>query len=148
MNDEKIAMLFNKDNNLAYQTLKELLVVSDTSNEVYSYMDTFFTMLDHDNSYVRNRGIYLIAANAKWDVDNIIDNNIQAYLAHMEDDKPITSRQCIKEVVKIARSKPHLIEVIIKALEIATVIYDTSMQSLINKDRKKALQQVKQYIEF
>ncbi len=31
--------------------------------------DSFVEMLDHTNSYIRTRGIILIAANAKWDVD-------------------------------------------------------------------------------
>lgn len=148
MNDPRIDMLFSKDHTKAYEILKELVEESDKSNSFYSYIDIFFEMLQHDNSYIRSRGIFLIAANVKWDIDNKIDNNIQSYLKHMEDDNPITSRQCIKEVIKIAKYKPQLIDVIIKALQTTTVIYADSMQSLIVNDRKKALRQVKQYIEF
>lgn len=148
MNDPRIDMLFSKNQVKAYKILKELLQESDKNNSLYGYIGTYFEMLHHDNSYVRNRGIFLIAANAKWDIENKIDDNINAYLACMEDDNPITSRQCIKEVVKIAKYKPQILAVIIEALQTPTIVYADSMQSLIMKDRKMALRQVTQYMDF
>ncbi|WP_312441038.1 hypothetical protein [Lacrimispora sp.] len=40
--------------------------------------------------------ITLIAANAKWDRDNRIDEIIDELLRHVMDEKPVTARQCIK----------------------------------------------------
>lgn len=44
-------------------------------------------MIDSDNSYIRTRGLTLIACNAKWDKDNKIDEIIDEYLKHIEDVK-------------------------------------------------------------
>lgn len=69
--------LGGSDNEHAYQCLKQLENESKRSAAVYSYFDVFVEMLDHPNSYIRARGIILIAANARWDdrdqIDEIID---------------------------------------------------------------------------
>ncbi len=39
-------------------------------------MDRLADMMDNDNSYIRTRGLTLIAYNAKWDKDNKIDEII------------------------------------------------------------------------
>lgn len=52
--------------------------------------------MDSDNSYIRTRGLTLIAYNAKWDEDNKIDKIIDEYLKRIEDVEPITARQCIR----------------------------------------------------
>lgn len=57
--------LFSIDSNLAYSSLKELISLSENNNDVYQYFETFVIMLDNKNSYVRTRGLLLIAANAK-----------------------------------------------------------------------------------
>ena len=59
----------------------------------------------------------MIAYNAKWDIENKVNNIIDEWLKHIEDEKPITARQCIKDVVMIAKYKPELIDVILEALE-------------------------------
>lgn len=43
------------------------------TDKVYPYMDRLGDMLDSDNSYIRTRGLTLIAYNARWDKDNEID---------------------------------------------------------------------------
>ena len=69
------------------------------------YIDRLDDMLENDNSYIRTRGLTLIAYNAKWDKDNKI---IDRYLTHITDVKPITARQCIKRLPTIAKYKPEL----------------------------------------
>lgn len=64
-----INSLFDKNNNIACGAMKTLAELSEQSDEVYAYIDRFIEMLENDNSYVRNRGLILIAANAKWDRD-------------------------------------------------------------------------------
>lgn len=143
--DEMIITLRGSDNKQAYSALKDLLKISEECNQVYPYFEKFIEMMnDPSHSFIRTRGMRLIAFNAKWDKDNMVNDIIQDYLKHMEDEKPITSRQCIQDTFIIAKNKPELIETILESLENTTRIYQDSMQSLIYKDRKKAIQQIRQ----
>ena len=139
---EKVGMLSATDNNVAYKALKELIEVSKESN---TYFDKFVDLMnDTSNSYNRTRGLRLIALNSKWDVEGKVNLIIEDYLDHIEDDKPITARQCIKDTVIIAQHKPELIDIILKYLRKFDRIYEDSMQSLIYKDREKAIRMIKQ----
>ena len=144
--DKQLELLVCSDNKTAYNTLKELIKISEKSDALYSYFDKFVEMMNNkDNSYIRTRGLRLIAYNAKWDTENKVNFIIEQWLAHMEDEKPITARQCIKDTVIIAKYKPELIDMILESLGKINKIYDDSMQSLVYKDRKKAMLQIKQY---
>lgn len=143
--DKQIDMLVCTDNKKAYNALKELLVISEQSNALYSYFDIFVEMMNNqNNSYIRTRGLRLIAYNSKWDINNQVNSIIEKWLKHIEDEKPITARQCIKDTVIIAKNKPELIDIILEKLSKINRIYDDSMQSLIYKDRQKVIRQIKQ----
>lgn len=58
---------------------------SEETDHVYPYMDRFGDMLDSDNSYIRTRGLTLLACNSKWDKDYKIDEIIDKYLKHITD---------------------------------------------------------------
>ena len=73
---ELVNGLFDKNDKAAYKCLKELLSVSEKDNGVYQFFDTFADMIDNCNSYIRSRGLLLISANAKWDIDYKIDEII------------------------------------------------------------------------
>ncbi|MEE0418644.1 MAG: SufBD protein [Lachnospiraceae bacterium] len=134
-------LLTVKDNQTAYRALQVLREMSEKTDLVYAYMDKLGEMLDSPNSYVRTRGLILIACNAKWDVEFKIDELIDKYLTHITDKKPITARQCIKCLPVIAKSKPQLREDIIAVLNHADVsIYADSMQPLVYKDIHESLQ--------
>ena len=136
-------LLFDKNNTVAYKALQELQKESIETDCVYPYMDRLSEMLDSDNSYIRTRGLALIAYNAKWDKDYKIDEIIDNYLKHITDIKPITARQCIKLLLIIAKDKPELKNDIFSALYNADIsIYDDSMQPLIRKDIQKALKEI------
>jgi len=138
--NELINSLFNKDDQRAYKSLKQLISISEKSNEVYLFFDTFIEMIDNNNSYIRTRGLLLIAANAKWDTDNKVDEIIDKYLEHIRDEKPITARQCIKALPDIAKHKPDLIGYIRTALSKPNQTqYADSMQTLIDSDIRAAL---------
>lgn len=142
----QIDMLKNSDNKQAYSAFKELLALSEKSDILYQYFNRFVEMMNNqDNSYIRTRGLRLIAYNSRWDVDNQVNYIIHEWLKHIEDVKPITARQCIKDTIIIAKYKPELIGVILEALGEFHTIYDESMQNLIYKDRQKAIRQIKQY---
>jgi hypothetical protein len=137
---ELVSGLKDENDKYAYQCLKQLELESLNSDAVYPYFDLFSTMLDDPNSYIRTRGILLIAANAKWDSDYKIDEIIDRLLKHIMDDKPITARQCIKSLPTIAKHKPDLKDDISNALRTANPqIYKSSMQSLVSKDIQDAL---------
>lgn len=136
-------LLFDKNNNIAYKALQELQKISEETDKVYPYMDRLGGMMDSDNSYIRTRGLTLLAWNAKWDKDHKIDEIIDSYLKHITDAKPITARQCIKLLPMIAKSKPDLKDDILLALQKVDVsIYADSMQPLVYKDIQKALKEI------
>ena len=140
---ETFELLFNKNNNVAYKALQKLQKESEETDCVYPYMDRLSDMLDSDNSYVRTRGLTLLAYNAKWDKDHKIDEIIDKYLKHITDIKPITARQCIKLLPIVAKYKPELKNDILSALyKVNISVYDDSMQSLVYKDIQKALEEI------
>lgn len=140
---ETFELLFDKNNNIAYKALQNLQKESQETDCVYPYIDRLSDMLDSDNSYIRTRGLTLLAYNAKWDKDYKIDEIIDKYLKHVTDVKPITARQCIKLLPLIARYKPELKNDILSALHKANVcVYDDSMQPLVYKDIQTALKEM------
>lgn len=140
---ETFELLFDKNNNVAYKALQELQHESEKSDNVYLFIDRLSNMLDSDNSYIRTRGLTLIAYNAKWDKDYKIDEVIDKYLKHITDVKPITARQCIKLLPIIARYKPELKNDILSVLHKADIsVYNDSMQSLVYQDIQKTLKEI------
>ena len=141
--EDNFVLLFDKNNNIAYNALEELQKESEKTDRVYPYLDRLNDMLDSDNSYIRTRGLTLIAYNAKWDKNNKIDEIIDEYLKHIEDVKPITARQCIKLLPMIAKNKPELKCDIVSALQKADIsIYADSMQPLVYKDIQNSLAEI------
>lgn len=128
-----VEALRNKDNVFAYKALLSLVEVSDKMDKVYEYFDSFVQMLDDSNSYIRKRGLVLIAHNVKWDQLKKIDLAIDKYLLHIDDPKPIVSRSCIKNLVLIAKARVDLIEVIVDALKNAKSDHASSMKQDIQE---------------
>lgn len=138
--EELLELLASRDNSQAYQALKALEEMSAESNCLYPHMDKFIAMASSGNSYVRTRGLALIAHNAKWDVDDKIDGIIDGYLEHITDEKPICARQCIKLLPLLAKAKPALAPKIVSALRDANVArYPDSMRPLVQKDIRDSL---------
>ena len=141
---ETFELLFDKNNNVAYKALQDLQKESEETDCVYPFIDRLSDMLDSDNSYIRTRGLTLLAYNEKWDKEYKVDEIIDEYLKHITDVKPITARQCIKLLPIIAKHKPELKNDILSALNKANIsIYDYSMQPLVYKDIQKALKEIK-----
>ena len=140
---ELVSGLLDNNDKAAYKCLKELMSVSEQDNRVYQYFDTIADMINSENSYVRTRGLLLISANAKWDIDYKIDEIIDSYLQHIMDVKPITARQCIKALPNIAKYKPDLAADIVSALHKANPQrYADSMQSLVYGDIRTAIKMI------
>lgn len=135
-----IELLLSVDNSQAYKALKELEEIGAQSDVTYQYMDRFIDLIGDSNSYVRTRGIVLVACNAKWDNEGKIDKAITCILEHILDEKPICARQCIKSLPAIAEAKPALIPEIVSSLRNAdTSCYADSMRPLVQKNIQGAL---------
>lgn len=97
-----------KDDNARYQAFLLLQNRSSFFDDVFPYWDTFRDKLKSDNSYQRSIGLMLIAENVKWDSENMMENTIDEFLELLNDEKPITIRQCIQSLGKIAPYKPSI----------------------------------------
>ena len=138
-----IEKLWNLGASEGYAAFKVLLAISRESDAVYPLMEQIIEKLGSDNSYIRTRALGLIVANAKWDMDCKIDENIDAILSHITDCKPITARQFIKDLPTLALDKPDLRQDILSALGRAdTLKYPLSMRSLVDEDVCKAIVEI------
>lgn len=97
-----------KDDNIRYQAFLLLQSRSMFFDDVYPFWDTFRDKLKSNNSYQRSIGLMLVAENAKWDAQNRMEDTIDEYLALLNDEKPITIRQCIQALGKVVPFKPSL----------------------------------------
>lgn len=135
MEHDIIAKLTAKDDKFACAFADKIISESLETDEWYEYFDDFAGLIDHPKSLVRNRVLYILAANARWDDENRFDSVISAFLAHITDEKPITARQCIKALAQVGQAKPQYIPVILFALHSADLSkYKESMRPLIEKD--------------
>ena len=135
MKENIVQKLTSKDDKYACAFADKIILESQETDEWYEYFDEFASLLDHSKSLVRNRVLYILAANAQWDEDNHFDAILDDYLAHVTDEKPITARQCIKALAQVGLSKPQYIPKILSCLENADLSkYKDSMCPLIEKD--------------
>lgn len=97
-----------KDDDIRYRAFLLLQGRSMFFEDVYPFWDDFSKKLGSDNSYQRSIGLMLIAENARWDTKKRMEEIIDEYLTLLTDEKPITIRQCIQSLGKIAKCKPDL----------------------------------------
>ena len=135
MKENMIKNLTAKDDKYACALSDKIISESKETNEWYEYFDDFASLLDHPKSLVRNRALYILAANAKWDENNRFDSIISDFIAHITDEKPITARQCIKALAQVGSAKPQYIPKILSSFKSADLSkYKDSMRPLIEKD--------------
>ena len=135
MKEDIVTRLTAKDDKYACALADKIVSESQETDEWYEYFDDFASLLNHPKSLVRNRVLYILAANAQWDEENRFDGIISDFLAHITDEKPITSRQCIKALAQIGLAKPQYVPVILSCLRSADLSkYKDSMRPLIEKD--------------
>lgn len=130
-----IQILYSKDAKAAYQALMELQAAGAKSAVLYPHWEEFLSMLSNPNSYVRSRGLLLLASTAQWDRYGRMEQAIGSYLEHVTDEKPITARQCLKGLPTILKAKPQLLPIVRAALLRAdTSCYGDSMRPLVQGD--------------
>lgn len=135
MKENIVAKLTLKNDKYACALADKMISESQETDEWYEYFDDFASLLSHPKSLVRNRALYILAANAQWDEENRFDFIFSDFLVHVTDEKPITARQCIKALAQVGAAKPQYIPRILSCLQDADVSkYKDSMRPLIEKD--------------
>lgn len=71
MKDSIIAKLTLKDDKYACAFADKIILESQETDEWYEYFHTFASLLNHPKSLLRNRVLYILAANAQWDEDSM-----------------------------------------------------------------------------
>jgi hypothetical protein len=143
-----VEQLFLSDTKIAYAALKALMSESEQSKKVYEQFDTFTKMINDENSYIRTRGLLLIAKNVKWDKENKFNKIVKKFLEHVEDEKPITSRQVIQSLKDVIQYKKELIPIIKdKLCKINYEKVPDTMKGLIFKDADGILKMIEKTIK-
>lgn len=106
--DILIEWLSEKDDKLRYHTLLLLQSRAKDSDDLYRYWSVFRDKLTSENSYQRSIGLMMIAANVKWDKESKFEESFDEFCALLNDEKPITIRQCIQSFELIVPYKPLL----------------------------------------
>ena len=101
MKENIVAKLTVKDDKYACDFADKIVSESQETDKWYEYFDDFASLLNHPKSLVRNRVLYILAANAQWDEKNRFDLIISDFLMHITDEKPITARQCVKALAQV-----------------------------------------------
>lgn len=126
-----IIKLTAKDDKYACALADKIISESHETDKWYKYFDDFASLLDHPKSLVRNRVLHILAANAQWDVENRFDSILSDFLTHVADEKPITTRQCVKALAQVGLAKPQYIPGILSSLQHADLSkYKNSMHFL------------------
>ena len=143
MKQDVIALLTAGDDKAACAFAEKITSESRETDAWYEYFDAFASLLAHPKSYVRNRALTVLAANARWDEEERFGGILSEYLTHITDEKPITARQCIKALAEVGTYKPGLIPEIIGALHAAELSgYKDSMRPLIEKDIRETVEKL------
>jgi len=111
MKENIVAGLTSKDDKYAYTLSEKIISESHDTDAWYEYFDDIASLLNHPKSLVRNRVLYILAANAQWGEENRFDSIISDFLSHITDEKPITARQCIKALIQVGQASSLAISV-------------------------------------
>ncbi len=103
-----IELLNEKNDNLRYHAFLLLQNRSQINSDVYPFWNILVNKFTSTNSYHRSIGLMLLADNTRWDQEGKFDSLVDTYLSFIDDEKPITVRQCIQSLAKIVPPKPHL----------------------------------------
>lgn len=144
---ETVALLSDKNHSVAYEALQKLQETSEQGPEVAMFVPHFYELLDSERSYVRTRGMILLAANAKWISEKELELFLPKFLEHITDPKPITARQCVQCLPQIVDAKPATAPAIVTALkQVELTSYQESMQKLVAQDIQQVLRQIQKNI--
>ena len=80
MKENIVQKLTSKDDKYACAFADRIVAESHDIDEWYEYFEDVASLLDHPKSLVRNRALYILAANAQWDEENRFDLILPDYL--------------------------------------------------------------------
>jgi hypothetical protein len=104
-------MLNNPDIMVYYNSYYIISQASELKPELfYKYWDDFVLLLNHQNSYHRDFALNLMANLTQVDAENKFSLIFDDYFSHINDEKFMTSRQCIQNTAKILTNKGELTE--------------------------------------
>ena len=103
-----VDLLAEKNDKIRYGAFLLLNERSLNQADVFEYWDVLAGKLGSDNSYQRSIGVMLLAANARWDSAGKTAAVLDAFLSILNDEKPITVRQCIQSLQLIIPYHPEL----------------------------------------
>lgn len=133
--DYLLSMMEGKDTSKGFEALKELETISESTNALYLYMDKFIDMVKSEKYVIRVRGFRLFCKQARWDVDNVINQNIEEVLSILNDEKPTAVRQALSALKEVVLYKSELVDIIKeRVLAIDYYKHKETMHSLIAKD--------------
>lgn len=132
---DMIAGLQSKHNSEAYQLLLLLEQRSGESDELYGCFEDFIGLLNSKSTFVQVRGFRLACAQARWDTERRLEQNLDVLLAALYTVKPTAVRQCLAALQNVLRWRPELAGKIVTGLdEIDLSRYKDTMRPLIEKD--------------
>lgn len=141
--DRMLSMLESKDTKQAFEALKEMEKISDTSDAFYPYTEKFLEMINSSKYVIRVRGFRMFCKQARWDTENIINKNIEAALSILNDDKPTAVRQALAALQEIIPYKKELGVIIEKKVSAIDYLrFKDTMHSLIANDIQKVLEAI------
>ena len=135
-----VEWLSEKDNDFRYKCFLLLQLRSQQAADVYPYWNVFVDKLSSDNSYQRSIGLMLIAENVRCDEEARFEKILDLYLSFVDDEKPITVRQCVQSLEKVLPFKRNcLMKIIDKLLLVNILQRKESQQKILLLDILKVL---------
>ena len=131
----QVKKLTGKNNDAAYAALCTLEAESEASAAVCVFWDAFAAMLDDKRTYVRMRGMVLLACNAQWAGPEQVMEMLERYLAHITDEKAAAARWCVQRLPQFAAARQALL-----CADLSR--YSESMASLLERDIRAALKRL------
>ena len=111
-----VDLLDEKADEARYQALLLLTARAERFPDVLPHWPKFIEKLASGNSYQRSIGVMMLAANARWADAGAVRACLPGCFALLSDEKPITARQAIQALGKIARDAPSAAPQIAQAL--------------------------------
>ncbi len=139
--------LNSKDNAIRLAAFEKVLSLTEGKVDwIYSKWEELVGKLESENSFQRSIGLMVLCNLAKSDTKKKMESILPKLLAHMNDEKFITSRQCIQNIWKVATASEEVRQVIVKALcgEFEKNIHLKSHGNLIRQDIISSLYQIYQ----
>ncbi len=143
-----VNLLEEKDDNLRYHALLLLQNRSVDHPDVYPFWEVLVEKFKSPNSYHRSIGLMLIAENVRWDTTCKFDPILEDYLAMVDDEKPVTVRQCVQSLCKVVPHKTHLIPRITeKLMSVDISSRKDTQQKILLLDILSVLTVTRRYVE-